>query len=126
MGSRLMMAHVPKGFFAALGVLSNAHGSALLRTYAAAVTQPSGNTATPSWSPPAVASPEYSMEEPAMWRTPLTKNPQLHAVKIHGREIVACDIAPIPPTGLDTFRLAQQTQRTTTAWQALPLRQKSR
>ena len=111
------MAHVPKGFFAALGVLSNAHGSALLRTYAAAVTQPSGNTATPSWS----RSPEYSVEEPAMWRTPLTKNPQLHAVKIHGREIVTRDIATIPPPGLDPLRLTQEAQRTPSARQAVAL-----
>jgi hypothetical protein len=100
-------------------VFSNAHGSALHRTYAAAVKKPTGNTATPSQSPPQVssnhpwpafgagqrASPKNSMQKPAVWRPPLAKNPQPHAVKIDRREIVASDIAPIPPTGLDTLRL---------------------
>ena len=122
MGSRLMQTHVPIGQFAALGQLSKAHGSALHRTYAVAVTQPTGNTATPSQTPPPVASPEYPMQKPAMWRAPLAENPQPHAVQIHGGEIVARDIATIPPTGLDTLGLTQQTQRTPPSWQAITLR----
>ena len=44
------MPHVPTGLPAAHRALSNAHGSALHRTYAGAVKKPTGNAATPSQS----------------------------------------------------------------------------
>ena len=61
-----------------------------------------------------------------MWRAALAKNPQPHAVQIDSREIVACDIATIPPTRLDALRFPQETQGTSTPRQTIALRQKSR
>ena len=61
-----------------------------------------------------------------MWRAALAKNPQPHAVQIDSREIVACDIAAIPPTRLDALRFPQETQGTSTPRQTIALRQKSR
>src|ERR1700761_3515668 len=94
MESRLMMPHVPTGLVAAHRALSNAHGSALHRTYAGAVKKPTGNAATPSQSPCKPArtypwhrpspSPKYSMKEPPVRRGPLAEYPQPHAVKIGG------------------------------------------
>ena len=125
-----MMAHVPTGLPATQGVFSNAHGSALHRTYAVAATQPTGNTATPSQSPEDVwaspPSPEHSMQEPAMGRSPLPENPQPHAVKIHSREIVACHIAAIPPTGLDALRLAEESQWSPAPWETIAFGEKAR
>ena len=107
MGSRLMMAHVPTGLPATLGVFSNARSSALHRTYAGVTKQPTGNTATPCQSP---LSPEHSMEEPAVRRGPLTEDPQPHAVNVSSRVVVAGDFAPVPPTCFDTLGLPEETQ----------------
>ena len=41
----------------------------------------------------------------------LAENPQSHAMNINGRVVIARDISTIPPTGLDTLRLAEEAQR---------------
>src|ERR1700722_20364840 len=113
MGSRLMMAHVPTGLPATRGVYSNAHGSALHRTYAGVVKKPTGNAATPCQSRHLLhtrPSPKNSMEEPAMRRGSLPKNPQPHAVKVGGRVVIAGDVTTVPPTSLNALRLAQESQ----------------
>jgi hypothetical protein len=61
------------------------------------------------------------MEEPAMGSGSLTKNPQSHAMKIDSRVVIARDIAAIPPAGLDSLRLAEESQRAAATWQAITL-----
>ena len=61
-----------------------------------------------------------------MRRAALTKDPQPHAVQIDSREIVARDIAAIPPTRLDALRFPQKAQGTPASRQTIALRQKSR
>src|ERR1700738_4396421 len=104
MGSRLMMPHVPTGLLAAHKALSNAHGSALHRTYAGAVKKPTGNAATPCQSRTSLqtrfCSPEHPMKEPPVRRGSLTEDPQPHAMKVGGRVVIAGDVATVPPTGL--------------------------
>ncbi len=113
-----MMAHVPTGLPATREVFSNAHGSALHRTYAGVTKQPTGNTATPCQSPedPWASrtfldtrpfSTEHSVQEPAVRRRPLTEDPQPHAVNVSSRVVIAGDVTPVPPTGLDTLRLPE-------------------
>jgi hypothetical protein len=53
-------------------VFSNAHGSALHRTYAGVTKKPTGNTATPCQSR---LSPKYSVDEPAVRRGSLSEDP---------------------------------------------------
>ena len=38
----------------------------------------------------------------------LTENPQSHAMKIDRRVVIACDIAAVPPTGLDALGFAEE------------------
>ena len=124
MGSRLMMAHVPTGLPATQRVFSNAHGSALHRTYAGVVKKPTGNAATPCQSRASlhtVLSPKHSVEEPAMRRGPLTENPQPHAMKVGGRVVIAGDVATVPPTGLDALRLTEESQRPPTPRETIAL-----
>ena len=61
-----------------------------------------------------------------MRRGSLTKNPQPHAMKVDGRVVIAGDVATVPPTGLDTLRLAEEAQRPATPRQAITLGQKPR
>src|SRR5689334_19962193 len=72
MGSRLMTSHVPKGLQHARGTPSNAHDSALHRTYAGAMRKPTGNPATPSRNH-TDSSPEDPMQKPPMRRSALAK-----------------------------------------------------
>ena len=61
-----------------------------------------------------------------MWRAAFAKNPQPHAVQIDSSEIVARDIAAIPPTRLDALRFPQEAQGAPPPRQTIALRQKSR
>src|SRR5271155_3667237 len=113
MGSRLMMAHVPTGLLATRGVFSDARGSALHRTYAGVVKKPTGNAATPCQSRSLLhtrPSPEHSVEEPPVWRGPLTENPQPYTMKVGSRVVIAGDVAAVPPTGFYTLGLAEEAQ----------------
>ena len=104
------MAHVPTGLSATRGVSSNAHGSALHRTYAGVVKKPTGNAATPCQSRfflhTRPSSPAYPVQEPAVRRGPLTENPQPHAMKVGSRVVIAGNVATVPPTGFYALRLA--------------------
>ena len=61
-----------------------------------------------------------------MRRGPLTENPQPHAMKVGGRVVIAGDVATVPPAGLDTLRLAKESQWPPAPWESLALGQKPR
>ena len=61
-----------------------------------------------------------------MRRGPLTENPQPHAMKVGGRVVIAGDVATVPPTGLDTLRLAEESQWSPAPWETFALGEKAR
>ena len=54
-----------------------------------------------------------------MRRSPFPKHPQPHASRIYGDVIVARDLPPIPPAGLDALGVAHQAQQPAMARQAI-------
>ena len=51
----------------------------------------------------------------------LAVDPQSHAMNIESRVVVACDVAVIPPAGLDALGLAEQSQRAAPSRQTISL-----
>ncbi len=56
-----------------------------------------------------------------MRRCSLAVDPQPHPMKIESRVVIACDVTAIPPAGLDTLGLAEQSQGAAPSRQAIAL-----
>src|SRR5262245_36132010 len=111
-----MANHVSAGIPVTLWVASPTRGSALRCAYAGAGNIPSNNAATPRKKGPRSLtgsrawSSEHSVQEPTVRLRALTENPQLHAVDVECRVVIASNIASIPPTCLDSLDIAYEAE----------------
>jgi hypothetical protein len=55
-------------------------------------------------------SPEHSVQEPTVWLCTLTKYPQLYAIDVKYRVVIAANIPSIPPTCLDPLNVTEKAQ----------------
>src|SRR5215472_14284349 len=59
------------------------------------------------------------MQKPSVRRSTFPKHPQPHTLQIDGGVVIARDLLPIPPAGLDALGLAHQAQQPATVRQAI-------
>src|SRR6266567_3790283 len=61
------------------------------------------------------ASSKHSMQEPTVRLCTLTEYPQLYAVDVEYRVVIAPDVTSIPPTCLDPLNVTEKAQRAAAA-----------